>query len=355
MPGNPDGHALEQELGRCTGASHVAALSSGTAGLHLALVLLGVGPGDEVLCQTSTYVATANPIRYQKATPIFVDSEPITWAMCPHTLETALRDRFRRGKRPKAVLVVDPYGMPARFDDLLKICREYDVPLIEDAAEALGSTYRDRACGTFGRLGVWSFNRNKIITAFGGGALVSTDETLIQKARFLATQARDPGTGYTHSELGFNYQLSNLNAAIGREQLTVLADYVARRRTNFGHYQALLGHLPGLSFQEEPTNCRSNRWLTAMTINPVEADDLTPELVRQALQTHGIEARRVWNPMHRQPLFSECLCYETGEADRLFATGLCLPSGSALTPNDRERVAEVVQQLWHTRQKAGAL
>lgn len=353
-PTNPDVDAFERELSQATDTGHVAALSSGTAALHLALVLLGIGPGDEVLCQSFTYVATANPIRYVGATPVFVDSEPATWNMCPGALETALRDRLERGKRPKAVIAVDAYGMPAQFDRLLKICTDYGVPLIEDAAEALGSTYSGQACGGFGRMGVWSFNRNKIITTFGGGALVSTDEKLTRKARFLATQSREPAPHYVHAETGFNYQLSNISAGIGRAQLAVLDAYVTRRRVNFGHYQALLGYLPGIDFQPEPINARSNRWLTAITIAPAEADNLTPDFLYRALTAERIEARPVWNPMHRQPVFADCPSYETCVSDRLFATGLCLPSGSALTPADRERVADVIQRVWYKREKAGA-
>lgn len=346
---------FENELAWQTGADHVAALSSGTAALHLALVLLGVEPGDEVLCQSSTYVATANPILYQRATPVFIDSEPTTWNLCPDALETALHDRCRRGKRPKAVLVVDSYGMPAQFDRLLKVCADYDVPLIEDAAEALGSTYAGQACGTLGQLGVWSFNRNKIITTTGGGALVSTDEQLIQKARFLAAQSREPALYYLHAETGFNYQLPGINAGIGRAQLTTLPERVAQRRANYGQYQQLLGQLPGIGFQTEPVYGASNRWLTAITIDPALADDLTPGDLCRALHDNYIEARPVWHPMHRQPLFAGCPVYETGVADRLFTTGLCLPSGSTLTPADRDRVVSVIQQVWYERAKAGAI
>ncbi|MBC8152746.1 MAG: aminotransferase class I/II-fold pyridoxal phosphate-dependent enzyme [Bacteroidetes bacterium] len=353
-PATPDVDAFECELSQATGAAHVAALASGTAALHLALVLLGVGPGDEVLCQSSTYVATANPIRYQGATPVFVDSEPTTWNLCPDALETALRDRMARGKRPKAIIAVDSYGMPAQFDRLLAICDQYGVPLIEDAAEALGSTYNGQACGTFGRLGVWSFNRNKIITSFGGGALVSTDELLIRKARFLAAQSREKAPYYIHTETGFNYQLSPVSAGIGRAQLVALDERVAQRRANFRHYQQLLGHLPGIDFQPEPEYARSNRWLTALTINPIDTDGLTPECLRLALLAERIEARRVWNPMHRQPLFAGCPVYGTQVSEQLFAMGLCLPSGSTLTPADRDRVADVIHQLWHEREKAGA-
>ncbi len=352
---NADVLNFSNELVHKAGALHVAVLSSGTAALHLAQVLLNIGPGDEVLCQSSTYVATANPILYQRATPVFIDSEPTTWNLCPDALETALRDRFTRGKRPRAVIVADSYGMPAQFDRLLEICATYGVPLLEDAAEALGSTYNGQACGTFGRLGVWSFNRNKIITTFGGGALISADEKLIARARFLAAQAREPALSYVHTEMGFNYQLSPVSAGIGRAQLTVLDERINQRRANYAHYQQLLGHLPGIEFQPEPADSRSNRWLTAITIDPIVTDGLTPEDLQLALKAERIEARPVWKPMHRQPLFADCPAYLTGVSDRLFATGLCLPSGSALTSAARERVAGVIQQAWYKRENAGAM
>ncbi len=354
-PGGPNVDAFEQELARVTGAGSVAALSSGTAALHLALILLGVESGDEVLCQSLTYVATANPIRYLGATPVFIDSEPTTWNMCPDALESALCDRLARGKRPKAVIVVDLFGMPARFSELLAVCNRYDIPLIEDAAEALGSLYDGKACGTFGALGVWSFNGNKIITTTGGGALVSYIPKHIERARFLAGQAREPVSHYEHREAGFTYRLSNVLAGFGRGQLLALDERVVQRRTNFGHYQQLLGHLPGIDFQPEPTGSYSNRWLTVMTIDPAKTDGLTPEDLRLALANERIEARPVWKPMHRQPLFAGCPAYLTGVADRIFATGLCLPSGSALTPANRERVATIVRQCWSKRQKADAV
>lgn len=354
-PGGPNVDAFEQELAQATGSGSVAALVSGTAALHLALGLLGVKAGDEVLCQSLTYVATANPIRYLGATPVFIDSEPTTWNMCPNALESALCDRLARGKRPKAVIVVDLFGMPARFDELLNICNRYNVPLIEDAAEALGSTYQEKACGTFGAVGMWSFNGNKIITTTGGGALTSSSTTLVKRARFLAGQAREPVAHYEHHDMGYTYRLSNVLAGVGRSQLTALDERVAQRRTNFGHYQQLLGHLPGIDFQSEPIGSYSNRWLTALTIDPARTDGLTPDDLRLALSNERIEARAVWKPMHRQPLFADCPAYLTGVSDHIFATGLCLPSGSALTPADREQVANVIQQCWHERQKADAV
>ena len=352
-PGGPNVDAFERELVWATGSGSVAALVSGTAALHLALIVLGVKPGDEVLCQSLTFVAPANTILYAGATPVFVDSEPTTWNMCPDMLESALRDRLARGKRPKAVLVVDLFGMPARYAELLAICDRYNVPLIEDAAEALGSTYRKKACGTFGAAGVWSFNGNKIITTTGGGALTSADVALVERAQFLAGQAREPVAHYEHRDMGFTYRLSNILAGFGRGQLQALDERVACRRTNFEHYQQLLGDLPGIAFQPEPVGSCSNRWLTALTINPL-LTDVTPDILRETLSVERIEARPVWKPMHRQSLFADCPAYLNGVSDQIFATGLCLPSGSALTPADREWVASIIRQGWYKRQKADA-
>lgn len=340
-PAGPNITEFERSLGAVTGAGHVAALSSGTAALHLALVLLGVGPGDEVICQSLTFVASVNPILYQRATPVFVDSEPTTWNMCPDALEVALRARLALGKRPKAVIVVHLYGMPARMADLRTVCERYDVPIIEDAAEALGSLYRRQACGTLGKLSALSFNGNKIITTSAGGALLSNEERLIQRAQFLATQAREPVSHYEHAEVGYNYRMSNVCAGIGRGQLMVLSERVAQRRANFRFYQQTLGQQPGIGFQPEPADCRSNRWLTALLLNPTQTE-LTANALRLALDQQRIEARPLWKPMHQQPLFADCPVYRTGVADRLFASGLCLPSGSSLTQAEREQIAAVV-------------
>ena len=347
-PGGPTVAAFERELARATGSGPVAVLSSGTAALHLALVLLGIQPGDEVLCQSLTFVATANAIQYVKATPVFIDSEPTTWNMCPDALEAALRDRLARGKRPKAVLVVDLFGMPARYNELLAVCNRYHVPMLEDAAEALGSTYGGKACGTFGVAGVWSFNGNKIITTTGGGALTSASATLVERARFLAGQAREPVAHYEHHETGFTYRLSNIVAGFGQAQLPALAERVSQRRAIFQHYQRLLGHLPGIGFQPEPADSRSNRWLTALTIDPRLTSGPTPDKLRTALLRERIEARPVWKPMHRQPLFAHCPAYLNGLSDRLFATGLCLPSGSAMTAEQCERIAAVISRCWRS-------
>lgn len=341
-PLGPHVDAFERALCQRTGAGHAAALSSGTAALHLALVLLGVGPGDEVLCQSLTFAASANPIVYQGARPVFVDSEPSTWNLCPGALEEALADRIRWGKRPKAVIAVDLYGMPARWDELTAVCSRYEVPLIEDAAEALGSVYRGRPCGSFGRLSVLSFNGNKIITTSGGGALLSADPLLIEQARWLAMQARDPAPHYQHSRIGYNYRLSNVCAGIGRAQLEVLADRVARRRTTYAFYRHHLAPRPGFGFLPEPEGCFSNRWLSCVTIDPEEAG-ITREDLRLALVARGIESRPLWKPLHRQPVFVECPFYGSGLADELFRTGLCLPSGSSLTEGQREEILGVIR------------
>lgn len=345
-PLGPNVDGFEQELGLTTGAGHVAALSSGTAALHLALVLLGVGPGDEVLCQSFTFAASANPILYQRATPVFVDSEPDSWNMCPDALEAALRDRLARGRRPKAVVAVDLYGMPAQWDRLTAICETYEVPLIEDAAEALGSTYGGRACGSFGQMSVLSFNGNKIITTSGGGALLSDNEGWIRKARFLATQARDPAPHYQHSETGYNYRMSNICAGIGRGQLEVLQERVTQRRANFDFYQRELGTLPGFSFLTEPEGYFSNRWLSCVTIDPAQAG-FSREDVRLTLAAQGIESRPLWKPMHQQPVFAQAPYTGSGVSDRLFDTGLCLPSGSNLNEDQRWQVVEHIRKTVH--------
>jgi dTDP-4-amino-4,6-dideoxygalactose transaminase len=345
-PLGPNLDAFELALGQTTGVGHVAALSSGTAALHLALVLLGVGPGDEVLCQSFTFAASANPICYLGASPVFIDSEAETWNICPDALETAIIDRIRLGKRPKAVIAVHLYGMPAKLREISGLCEKYAVPLIEDAAEALGSTYAGQPCGSFGRFGVLSFNGNKIITTSGGGALLSDDEALIQRAKFLATQARDPAPHYQHSEIGYNYRLSNVSAGIGRGQLEVLTERVAQRRANFDFYVETLGGLPGIGFQPEATGSFSNRWLTGITIDPDQADGLVPDQIRLALAAQQIESRPLWKPMHQQPVFAHCPMYNNGVSDRLFSNGLCLPSGSNLAPEDRQRIVDLIGETW---------
>src|SRR5215213_969420 len=336
-PLGPHVDAFEREFCQTTGAPHAAALSSGTAALHLALQLVGVGAGDEVLVSTFTFSASVNPIRYLGATPAFIDSERRSWNMDPALLEQTLAARARARRLPKAVVVVHLYGQSADMDPILAACRRYEVPLIEDAAEALGATYKGKAPGTFGKAGIFSFNGNKIITTSGGGMLASDDRGLIAHAVKLATQARDAAPHYEHSEVGYNYRMSNVLAGIGRGQLRVLEDRVEARRRNFQTYVEHLGHLPGLEFMPEAPWGRHTRWLTTLTIEP-EAFGADREAVRLALEAENIESRPVWNPMHRQPVFKRFESVGGGVAEDLFEKGLCLPSGSNLNAEDLRRV-----------------
>ena len=325
------------------GVAHAAALSSGTAALHLALVLLGIGPDDEVLVSSLTFSASANPVTYVGARPVFIDCDRATWNMDPELLAEELDACANRGKLPKAVIVVDLYGQSADYERIQAACAKYDVPIIEDAAEALGATYRGKAAGSFGVMGVFSFNGNKIITTSGGGMLVSDRSDWIERARYLATQARDPAPHYEHSQIGHNYRLSNLLAAIGRGQLRVLEKRVDQRRANNAYYQEALA-VPGIEFMPEAPYGRSTRWLTCVTIDP-EAFGATREDIRRRLEAMNIEARPVWKPMHLQPVFSGCR-FRGGEVSRdLFERGLCLPSGSSLTEENRARVATEVLSL----------
>jgi pyridoxal phosphate-dependent aminotransferase EpsN len=343
-PVGPHVDDFEKEFGDLVGVRAAAAVSSGTAALHLALRLLGVERGDEVFCSTFTFSASANPIVYEGATPVFIDADRTTWNMDPGLLCEELKACAARGKLPRAVIVVDLYGQCADFDAILPACAAYDVPVIEDAAEALGATYRGRPAGTFGRLGVFSYNGNKIITTSGGGMLVGEDEELIGRARFLASQARDPAPHYEHSQLGFNYRLSHLLAAVGRGQLRVLADRVAARRRNFEQYRRALADLPGLAFMPEADYGRATRWLTCLTIDP-KAFGATREQVRLALETENIESRPAWKPLHLQPVFAGCRCRGGDVARDLFERGLCLPSGSGMSGTDVARVAGVVRSV----------
>ena len=346
-PIGPHVDAFEQEFCQVTGASHAAAVSSGTAALHLALQLVGVTRGDEVFCSTLTFAATANPITYLGAKPVFIDSDRISWNMNPDLLQEALQKRAYFGKLPKAVIVVHLYGQSADIEPILKLCDQYNIPLIEDAAEALGATYKGLSPGTFGRFGIYSFNGNKIITTSGGGMLVSDDNQLITKAKFLATQARDPAPHYQHSEIGYNYRLSNVLAGIGRGQLQVLNERVAARRRNFEIYQSTLGNIPGIEFMPEADFGYSTRWLTALTITP-EAFGADREYIRIQLTKQQIEARPVWKPLHLQPVFSECECIGGEVAENLFLHGLCLPSGSNLTDEDLARVINAIKTIHST-------
>ncbi|QLE40899.1 pyridoxal phosphate-dependent aminotransferase [Nostoc sp. C052] len=346
-PVGPHIDAFEQEFCERTGASSAAAVSSGTAALHLALQLVGIGYGDDVFCSTLTFAASANPITYLGAKPVFIDSDRTSWNMNPELLAAALAARDRIGKLPKAVVLVHLYGQSADIEPILQACHHYEVPLIEDAAEALGATYKGRSPGTFGRIGIYSFNGNKIITTSGGGMLVSDKPELVAKAKFLATQARDPAPHYQHSEIGYNYRLSNVLAGIGRGQLCVLSDRVAARRRNFEVYQQALGNLPGIEFMPEADFGHATRWLTCLTIDP-KAFGVDREQVRLALANQQIEARPVWKPLHLQPVFADCECIGGFVAEKLFTQGLCLPSGSNLTDEDLERVIDAIGTVYHS-------
>jgi dTDP-4-amino-4,6-dideoxygalactose transaminase len=341
-PLGPHVDAFEREFAATVDVPYAAALSSGTAALHLAMKLVGVERGDEVLCPTLTFSATANAITYEGATPVFIDSSRASWNMAPHLLGEELRACAGLGKLPRAVVAVDLYGQSADYDRITAACAEFGVPMIEDAAEALGATYKGRPAGSFGVLAAFSFNGNKIITTSGGGMLVSHDEALVKRARFLATQARDPAPHYQHSAIGYNYRMSNVLAAIGRGQLKVLEERVAARRRNFEAYKELLSDLPGIEFMPEAPYGRCTRWLTCVTIES-KVFGATREDVRLALEAQNIEARPVWKPMHLQPVFAGCRVRGGGVSERIFENGLCLPSGSNLERNDLERVAAIVR------------
>jgi dTDP-4-amino-4,6-dideoxygalactose transaminase len=343
-PLGPHVDAFEKEFAEKIGIASAAAVSSGTAALHLALMLLGVGPGDEVLTSTLTFAATANAITYVGAVPVFIDSDYDTWNMDPQLLADELAACARRGKLPKAVITVDLYGQCCDYEPIREICSHYNVPIIEDAAEALGATYEGQAAGTFGIIGCFSFNGNKIITTSGGGMLASNHADLVKRARFLATQARDPAPHYEHSHIGYNYRLSNLLAAVGRGQLRVLDDRIERRRANYQFYQESLADLPGIAFMPEHPKVRSTRWLTCITIDQ-EQFGATCEDLRLALEADNIEARPAWKPMHMQPVFSGCRVRGGAVSENIFHHGLCLPSGSNLTHVDRCRVADLIHSV----------
>jgi dTDP-4-amino-4,6-dideoxygalactose transaminase len=336
-----DGFEMDLEE-RLDGGVQVAALSSGTAALHLGLILLGVEPGDEVICQSMTFSASANPIAYQRAVPVFIDSERETWNMDPVLLKEAIKDRISKGKKPKAIIVVHLYGMPAKMVEILAIAKEFEIPVLEDAAEALGSSLNGRQMGTFGDIAILSFNGNKIITTSGGGALVAKNGELVKMARFLATQARDAAPHYQHSQIGYNYRMSNVCAAIGRGQMTVLTDRVEQRRRIHEYYKNTFKDIKGLIFLEEPKGFYSNRWLSTVIVE----GEVSREEIRLALEEENIEARPLWKPMHMQPVFREAPVYENGVSEYLFDKGLCLPSGSNLTNQELERVSEKVIQMF---------
>jgi pyridoxal phosphate-dependent aminotransferase EpsN len=341
-PLGPQVEAFEREFSEKVGAPAAVALSSGTAALHLSLIMLGVKPGDEVLTSTLTFAATANAITYVGAKPVFIDCDRRSWNMDPALLAEEFEASLKRGVRPKAVIAVDLYGQCADYDPIVEICRRREIPLIEDAAEALGASYRGLPAGSFGETACFSFNGNKIITTSGGGMLVSRRREFTEKARFLATQARDPAPHYQHSEIGYNYRMSNLLAAIGRGQLRCLGQKVEKRRAIFEFYRRALDELPGIEFMPEMPEGRSNRWLTCVTIDPKEfgADR---EAVRLALDAENIESRPLWKPMHLQPVFASCRVAGGDVSADLFDRGLCLPSGSNLTEDDLLRIVETIK------------
>jgi dTDP-4-amino-4,6-dideoxygalactose transaminase len=341
-PLGPHVNAFEKGLQDKTKTKHAAALSSGTSALHLALILLGVQTGDTVFCQSITFSASANPIAYQGAIPVFIDSEMDTWNIDPNLLRTALNDALLFNNLPKAIIAVHLYGMPAKMDEILTIAKEYGVPVIEDAAEAIGSSINHKPCGSFGEFGVLSFNGNKIITTSGGGALLSDKAEMIEKARFLATQARDIAPHYQHSHIGYNYRMSNILAGIGRGQLEILNDRVTARRNNYERYKHYFSKFNNaefdIQFQEEPKGYFSNRWLTCILVDPYKNKGLTREEIRLAMEAENIETRPLWKPMHQQPIFLDSKSYLNGVSDNLFENGLCLPSGSNLTEEEFKRI-----------------
>ncbi len=342
-PLGPNVNGLEEDLQNYLQKdSKVACLVSGTSALHLALILSGVKAGDEVICQSLTFSASANPITYQGATPIFVDSEKDTWNMCPLALEDAIKDSIAKGKKPKAIIVVHLYGMPAKMDEISAIAKKYEISLIEDAAEALGATYKGQKCGTFGDFGILSFNGNKIITTSGGGALVCKNEEHKQKAIFLATQARDDAPHYQHSHIGYNYRMSNIVAGIGRGQMEVIDLRLSQRRVNNQFYQELFKDIAGIEVLTEPTNDYfSNHWLSAILVDE-QKTGFSREDLRLAMEKDNIESRPLWKPMHLQPIFENCKYYGGKVAETLFDNGLCLPSGSNLSDEDRARIKEAI-------------
>ena len=345
-PVGPNILGFEQDLKAYLNTKNeVVALSSGTAALHLSLILSDVVAGDSVICQSMTFSASANPIKYQGATPVFIDSEKETWNMCPVALEEAIKDCITKGKKPKAIIVVHLYGMPVKMDEISAIAKKYKISLIEDAAEALGSSYKGQKCGTFGDFGILSFNGNKIITTSGGGALICKTKELKQKAIFFATQAQDKAPHYQHSELGFNYRMSNILAGIGRGQMEVLDGHVALRRKMNQFYQELFKDVEGITVFKEPNNNYvSNHWLSCIVFDETKIG-ITPNLLRQALLEDNIESRPLWKPMHLQPVFKEVPYFGDTLSEDLFKKGLCLPSGSNLTENDLERITVSIQKV----------
>ncbi len=347
FPLGPNVTGLENDIKDYAGIPHCTCLSSGTAAIHLALILLGVEQGDEVICSSFTFSASANPIVYQKAVPVFVDSEASTWNMDPVLLREAIQDRIQRtGKKPKAIILVHLYGMPAQLAELMSIANEFEIPIIEDAAEALGSTYRGQHCGTFGELGIYSFNGNKIITTSGGGALVSDSPQYCKQALFLATQARDAAPHYQHSHIGYNYRMSNICAGIGRGQMEVLEARVAKRREHFEFYKTAFSSLYGIELLQAPNDdFFSNHWLTTMLVHPAMTGGINREDIRLGLEAQQIESRPLWKPMHLQPIFQDYPAYLNGVSERLFKDGLCLPSSSNMTDDQRDFVVNSIKAI----------
>jgi len=343
-PVGPHLNDFETNLSKISDGKHIAALSSGTSAIHLALILLGVECGDEVLCSSFTFSASANPIVYQGAKPIFIDSEMDSWNMCPEYLEMAIKDRIENGKKPKAIILVHLYGMPAKMKEIISISEKYNIPIIEDAAEGLGSSYFGKPLGCLTEFGIYSFNGNKIITTSGGGALISSDEKQIQKAKFLATQARDNAPHYEHSHIGFNYRLSNVSAAIGLGQLEVLHDRVNKRRQIFEFYKKELSEIKEIFFLEEMEGFYSNRWLSTILIS--EDSKVNKEDLRLYLEKDNIEARPLWKPMHQQPIFKNCLSFGGKNSEYLFQYGLCLPSGSNMSDEDLYRIITKIKEAF---------
>ena len=344
-PLGPNVNGLEQDLESYLGnQAHVGSLSSGTAAIHLGLILLGVQTGDEVICQSMTFSASANPILYLGATPVFIDSELQTWNLCPVALEQAIQDRIQKGKKPKAIIAVHLYGVPYQIEAVRAVADKYEIPILEDSAEALGSAYKGQKCGTFGDIGVLSFNGNKIITTSGGGAIVTRTKAQKEKSIFYATQARDAAPHYQHSEIGYNYRMSNICAGIGRGQMEVLDEHVALRRAMHDFYVEVFKSIEGVEVFSTPNeDYFANYWLSAITIDATKTNGITAETLRLALEAENIESRPLWKPMHLQPIFEKYPYYGKTVSENLFENGLCLPSGSNLSDDDRNRIKKVIQ------------
>ena len=348
-PVGPHIKNFESKLSKIHHKKHVAALQSGTSAIHLALNLLGVSESDIVLCQSFTFVGSVNPIKYLNATPVFIDSEIQTWNICPDALEAAINKYIKKGKKPKAIIVVNLYGMPCKINDILQLSKIFDIPIIEDAAESLGSKIENTFCGSFGDFGILSFNGNKIITTSGGGAIISSNQRLIEKAKFLATQAKENCDHYEHREIGFNYRISNISAAIGIGQLKVLDKWIKLRRDNYNFYFSLLSSIDGISFQEEPNSFYSNRWLTTILIDESKFKNINSNVLRKKLEFNNIESRPLWKPMHLQPLYKDCDFIGSNVSDKIYKKGLCLPSGSNLSKKEKERIENVLSDFFNLK------